>query len=109
VLDSSAEELRRKEEEARMQGLDLAVLELEMIIDAERDLALANARAGASRVTGARIRLDAFPWTAYGALSATVQGVGSEPREQKVRVELQLTDDDSDVPPSHGMTGAVDV
>jgi len=57
----------------------------------------------------ARIRLDAFPWTAYGAVSATVRGVGSEPREQRVRVELELLGDNRDIPLSHGMTGAVDV
>jgi multidrug resistance efflux pump len=57
----------------------------------------------------ARIRLDAFPWTAYGPLTATVTGVGSEPREQRVRVELDLTGENTAVPLSHGMTGVTDV
>lgn len=57
----------------------------------------------------ARIRLDAFPWTAYGAVGATVVGVGSEPREQRVRVELELTGENANVPLSHGMTGTTDV
>lgn len=56
----------------------------------------------------ARIRLDAFPWTAYGFLEATVASVGSEPREQRVRVELDLVPG-ATVPLSHGMTGATDV
>lgn len=57
----------------------------------------------------ARIRLDAFPWTAYGPLSATVVSVGSEPREQRVRVELDIRGQNPNVVLSHGMTGATDV
>lgn len=57
----------------------------------------------------ARIRLDAFPWTAYGVLGARVVAVGSEPREQRVRVELELTGENQNVPLSHGMTGVTDV
>lgn len=57
----------------------------------------------------ARIRLDAFPWTAYGPLTATVNGVGSEPHEQRVRVELDVTGDNANIPLSHGMTGVTDV
>lgn len=57
----------------------------------------------------ARIRVDAFPWTAYGPLTATVAGVGSEPREQRVRVELDLTGENTSIPLSHGMTGTTDV
>ena len=57
----------------------------------------------------ARIRVDAFPWTAYGPLTATVVGVGSEPREQRVRVELDLDGQNASIPLSHGMTGATDV
>jgi multidrug resistance efflux pump len=57
----------------------------------------------------ARIRLDAFPWTAYGALRARVIRVGSEPREQRVRVELEVDADNPNIPLSHGMTGVTDV
>lgn len=59
----------------------------------------------------ARVRVDAFPWTAYGALSARVVSVGSEPREQRIRVELVLVADPKggSIPLSHGMTGTVDV
>lgn len=59
----------------------------------------------------ARVRVDAFPWTAYGALSARVVSVGSEPREQRIRVELVLEADPKGdgIPLSHGMTGTIDV
>jgi membrane fusion protein (multidrug efflux system) len=57
----------------------------------------------------ARIRLDAFPWTAYGALDAKVLHVGSEAREQRVRVELVLSDPQSGIPLTHGMTGSTDI
>lgn len=57
----------------------------------------------------ARIRLDAFPWTAYGPLDATVVSVGSEPREQRVRVELDITGENPNIALSHGMTGITDV
>lgn len=56
----------------------------------------------------ARIRLDAFPWTAYGALDARVVSVGSEPRDQRVRVELEI-EDGAGLPLAHGMTGTADV
>lgn len=56
----------------------------------------------------ARIRLDAFPWTAYGALEARVVSVGSEPRDQRVRVELEI-EDAAGLRLSHGMTGTADV
>lgn len=67
--------------------------------------AVGRIRAGQS----ARIRLDAFPWTAYGALHAVVRSVGSEPREQRIRVELDLAPGELNVPLSHGMTGTTDI
>lgn len=57
----------------------------------------------------ARIRLDAFPWTAYGLLSGRITAVGSEARDQRVRVELDVTNGSSPIPLIHGMTGATDV
>ena len=57
----------------------------------------------------ARIRIDAFPWTAYGALSGRVTSVGSEPREQRIRVEIDVSDDNPQIPLSHGMTGTTEV
>ena len=57
----------------------------------------------------ARIRLDAFPWTAYGAVPAVVVRAGSAPREQRVRVELDLLPEGTNVPLVHGMTGVADI
>ena len=58
----------------------------------------------------ARLRLDGFPWTQYGYVDATVTSVGSETRDQRVRVELAVRPGvDSRVPLQHGMPGAVEV
>ncbi|HYP86573.1 MAG TPA: HlyD family efflux transporter periplasmic adaptor subunit, partial [Polyangiaceae bacterium] len=57
----------------------------------------------------ARIRLDAFPWTAYSALSAKVVRVGSEPRAERVRVELEILSNPGQIALTHGMTGTADV
>src|SRR6202034_2948704 len=39
----------------------------------------------------ARLRLDGFPWTEYGSINATVSHVGSEVRDQRIRVELAVS------------------
>ena len=58
----------------------------------------------------ARLRLDGFPWTQYGYVDATVTGVASETRDQRVRVELAVRRaDGSRIPLEHGMPGAVEV
>lgn len=57
----------------------------------------------------ARLRLDAFPWTAYGSLDAAVVSVGSEPRAQRVRVELDLVGQNPNIALAHGMTGIADI
>src|SRR5690606_35691448 len=67
----------------------------------------------------ARIRLDGFPWSQYGTISAVVEQVAGESRDGLVRVELAVThndddDDDSDVlaglvPLQHGLQGSVEV
>jgi multidrug resistance efflux pump len=58
----------------------------------------------------ARMRLDGFPWTQYGALAIRVDRVASEIREGRVRVEL-LPDspDDSNLLLQHGLPGMVEV
>lgn len=56
----------------------------------------------------ARLRFDAFPWTQYGMLSATVSRVADEVRDGKVRVELDpLTG--TRVPLQYGLTGLAEV
>jgi hemolysin D len=57
----------------------------------------------------ARIRMDAFPWTAYGALYGRVVSVGSEPREQRIRAEFEVLQENSQIPLSHGMSGTTEV
>jgi multidrug resistance efflux pump len=58
----------------------------------------------------ARLRLEGFPWTEYGGVSATVLNVASEPRAGRVRVELAINADPSSaIPLQHGLPGTVEV
>ncbi len=58
----------------------------------------------------ARLRLQAYPWTQYGTLTATVSNVGSEPSEGRVRVELALDPQQStSIPLQHGLPGTAEV
>jgi multidrug resistance efflux pump len=58
----------------------------------------------------ARLRLEGFPWTQYGAISATVASVASEVRDGRVRVELALRPHSaSPIPLQHGLPGTVEV
>jgi Cation efflux system protein CusB domain 1 len=58
----------------------------------------------------ARLRLEAFPWTQYGAVSATVASVASEVRGGQVRVELAVRPDAVPlIPLQHGLPGTVEV
>jgi membrane fusion protein (multidrug efflux system) len=58
----------------------------------------------------AKVRLDGFPWTQYGALSATVTRVASEIRDGAVRVELAVDESQpTRIPLQHGLPGSVEV
>jgi membrane fusion protein (multidrug efflux system) len=58
----------------------------------------------------ARLRLDGFPWTQYGVLTATVADVGDEARGGLIRVELTLDHDPSSaIPVGHGLPGTAEV
>ena len=58
----------------------------------------------------ARLRLEAFPWTQYGAISATVSSVASEVRDGLVRVELATHPNSASlIPFQHGLPGTVEV
>lgn len=58
----------------------------------------------------ARLRLQGFPWTQYGSIGATVQSVGSEVRDGRVRVELALNPNtNTAIPIQHGLPGSVEV
>ena len=58
----------------------------------------------------ARLRLEGFPWTQYGAVAATVASVASEVRDGQVRVELAVhSDAASPIPLQHGLPGTIEV
>jgi multidrug resistance efflux pump len=58
----------------------------------------------------ARVRLEGFPWTQYGAISAKVSNVATEARNGRVRVELAVSPDAaSPIPLQHGLPGMVEV
>lgn len=58
----------------------------------------------------ARLRLDGFPWTEYGSVSATVAHVASEVRDGRIRVELALNPHSANrIPMQHGLPGTVQV
>ena len=58
----------------------------------------------------ARLRLDGYPWTQYGTLAATVTGVGNEPANGLIRVELSITPNStSQIPLQYGQTGVVEI
>jgi len=58
----------------------------------------------------ARMRLDGFAWTQYGALDALVERVASEPGDGSIRVELGLDPRaHSGAPIQHGLPGVVDI
>ncbi|MCB9764760.1 MAG: HlyD family efflux transporter periplasmic adaptor subunit [Alphaproteobacteria bacterium] len=58
----------------------------------------------------ARVRLDGFPWSQYGAIPATVRRVAAEPRSGGVRVELDVDAGVAiAVPLTHGLPASVEV
>ena len=57
----------------------------------------------------ARFRLDAFPWTQYGILSARVSRVAEEIRDGVQLVDLSVADDNPNIALQHGLTGMVEV
>lgn len=58
----------------------------------------------------ARLRLDGFSWTEFGAVEALVSRVASEPHEGLIRVELRPSEPrETRAPLEHGLTGALDI
>lgn len=58
----------------------------------------------------AQIRLDAFPWAQYGSIKATVSSVAAEPRDGRIRVELEVhPDPSSSISIQHGLPGLAEV
>lgn len=58
----------------------------------------------------ARLRLDGYPWTQYGMVHGVVTTVGSEIRNQTVRVELAVDSHTSPrIPMQHGLPGVIEI
>ena len=57
----------------------------------------------------AKIDMDGFPWQQYGSLHGRVTQVDSERRAHQVRVVLQLTAPQPQIPLQHGMPGTVHI
>lgn len=57
----------------------------------------------------ARLRLDAFPFTQYGSIPATVATVANELRDGRVRVELDLSPGTTAIPMQHGLPGTIEI
>ena len=58
----------------------------------------------------ARVRVQGFPWTQYGELTATVTNVAGETRDGLVRVELAILPTSSNlIPLQHGLPAVVEV
>ena len=57
----------------------------------------------------ARVRLDGFPWTEFGDVTAQVTDVATEVRENHARVELLILKHSPLVPLQHGMPASVEI
>lgn len=57
----------------------------------------------------ARLRLDAFAPTRYGAVDARVARVGAEPRGGRVRVECAVVRVPAGIPLQHGLAGTLEI
>ena len=58
----------------------------------------------------AEMRIDGFPWTQYGSLTAKVTNVAGEVRNGLIQVELSVLNlSKSEIPVQHGMPGLVEV
>ncbi|MCP5182166.1 MAG: HlyD family efflux transporter periplasmic adaptor subunit [Pseudomonadales bacterium] len=80
--------------------------ELRIVADFPPASALGRIREGQR----AQMRLDGFPWAQFGVLPAQVVGVGSEIRDNLVRVEFQpLPQPESKIILQHGLPGAIEV
>ncbi|WP_146654496.1 HlyD family secretion protein [Labilithrix luteola] len=55
------------------------------------------------------LRVEAFPWTQYGTLTARVAEVGTEPRDGLVRVEMNVAKQEGIIPSMHGMIATAEV
>jgi len=92
--------------EGEVLGTVLAAGDLVMVAELSPTSALGRVHTGQR----AQMRLDGFPWTQYGTLAATVQRVAAEPREGRLRVELEIDRTSAErLPVRHGLTGTVEI
>ncbi|WP_414640969.1 HlyD family secretion protein [Archangium sp.] len=79
---------------------------LRLVADFTAPEALGRIRTGQR----ARLRLNGFPWTRFGSVSARVARVASETREGRIRVELELEPEPgTSIPLQHGLDGVVEI
>jgi multidrug resistance efflux pump len=79
---------------------------LHVVAQYPAEAALGRIRIGQS----AAMRLQAFPWSEFGTVSATVTAVAQEIRDGKVRVELAVSTDSSfHGQLQHGMPGELEI
>lgn len=59
----------------------------------------------------AKIRFVGFPWSRFGTLSATVERVASEVRQERIEVVLQIDPEgiNTEIPLTHGLPGDVEI
>jgi multidrug resistance efflux pump len=56
------------------------------------------------------LRLNGFPWTQYGTISATVASIASEPQDNRVRVDLWISPKSATrIPIQEGLSGWAEV
>ena len=56
------------------------------------------------------LRLNGFPWTQYGTISATVVSIASEQKKGLVRVDLGINpNSDTRIPIQEGLLGSAEV
>lgn len=78
--------------------------ELSVVAELEPSAALGRVAPGQR----AELRLDGFPWSRHGTLGLRVARVAGEPRDGKVRVELDIVRATS-IPLQHGLPGTLEV
>jgi membrane fusion protein (multidrug efflux system) len=91
--------------EGQQLGLIVPAGNLQITAEFEPSAALGKLRPGQSAV----MRLQGFPWAQYGTVPAQVKQVGSEIRDGKVRVELDVNGRTPQIPLQHGLPGSVEV
>ncbi len=55
------------------------------------------------------VRVDQYPWTQYGTLVGTVAGVGTETRDERVRIDVDIVGTNKRIPTVDGLTGTAEI